>query len=89
MLAHDRSGSGRGVDQNEVPFHLHRFAEVKIGPGTFRNLPIEVADLRVADVGMLLGADYVSSRHVWLSYASDQMFVEARPRPTPAPAATP
>jgi predicted aspartyl protease len=89
MLAHDRSGSGRGVDQNEVPFRLHRFAELKIGPGTFRNPTIEVADLLVADVGMLLGADYVTSRHVWLSYASDQMFVEARPTPTPTPTLTP
>ena len=63
-------------DQTEIPFRLHRFAEVSIGAATFRNAPIEVADLSVSDVGMLLGVDYFSTRHVWLSYATEQMFVE-------------
>jgi predicted aspartyl protease len=87
MLARDRSGTSSGADQNELPLHAHPFAEVVIGPTTFRNVPIGVADLNVTDVGMLLGVDYVTSRHVWLSYASDQMFVEQRP--TPAPTASP
>jgi len=87
MLARDRSGTSSGTDQNELSVHMHRFAELVIGPGTFRNVAIEVADLNVTDVGMLLGLDYVRTRHVWLSYASDQMFVE---RPVPAvPTASP
>jgi hypothetical protein len=76
MLSRDASGSSLGVDQNNVPIQVHRFGEVMIGSTRFRNVELEVAALRVTDVGMLLGADYVSRRHVWLSYASDQLFVQ-------------
>jgi len=76
MLAQDRSGSSLGADRNEVPMHLHRFTGLTIGPETFRNVTIMVGDLNVTDVGMLLGTDYVTSRHIWLSYATNQMFVE-------------
>lgn len=82
-LARDRSGTSSGTDQNKLAVHMHRFAEVVIGPATFRNVAIEVADLNLPDVGMLLGVDYITSRHVWLSYASDQMFVEQHPTPAP------
>jgi len=38
-----------------------------------------VAAVRVVPiVDMLLGADWLSSRHVWLSFATKQMFVAAR-----------
>jgi predicted aspartyl protease len=83
MLALDPSGTSRGVDQNELPIHAHRFAELLIGPAVFRNVAIQVGDLNVVDVGMLLGADYFQTRHVWLSYATEQMFVERRPPPVP------
>jgi predicted aspartyl protease len=86
MLHHDRSGTMRGVDQTEVPVYVQQFSEVQIGPATFRNISVEVADLQVADVGMLLGADYISRRHVWLSYATDQLFVERRTPGTPTAA---
>jgi predicted aspartyl protease len=89
MLALDRPGSSHGVDQNELPVHAHRFTELSIGAGTFRNIAIQVADLQVTDVGMLLGADYVRSRRVWLSYATEQMFVERiAPVPPPTPTAS-
>jgi predicted aspartyl protease len=83
MLAHDPSGTAHGVDQNDLPFHVHRFAELLIGPATFRNVALQVADLNVSDVGMLLGTDYFQTRHVWLSYATEQMFVERRLSPVP------
>jgi predicted aspartyl protease len=82
-LSHDRSGTSHGVDQNEVPIRIHRFEQLSIGPATFRNIALEVADLHVSDVGMLLGVDYFRTRHVWLSYATEQMFVEQHPVPVP------
>jgi predicted aspartyl protease len=80
MMARDPSGNTLGVDQNEVPIRMHRFDEVLIGSTRFHNVALEVAALRVTDVGMLLGADYVTRRHVWLSYASDQLFVQRGPQ---------
>lgn len=79
MLAQDRAGRSHGVDENEVPTRVHRFSELDIGPVRFHNIVLEVAPLRVTDVGMLLGADYVSTRHVWLSYATEQLFVQRPP----------
>lgn len=76
MLARDRSGDSHGVDQTDIPFYVHRFPELAIGPVRFRNVALDVAPLRVKDVGMLLGADYVSNRHVWLSYSTEQLFVQ-------------
>jgi predicted aspartyl protease len=85
MLARDPSGNGRGVDFNNVPFAMHRFADVTIGAAHFHNAALEVAPLHVTDVGMLLGIDYVSRRHVWLSYESDRLFVQRGPDTTASP----
>lgn len=75
MLAQDRGGTSRGVDQTPVAFHLHAFAQIRIGNEVFHHISTEVADLHVTDVGMLLGADYARTRRIWLSYATRQMFV--------------
>lgn len=83
VLLHDQPRTTIGVDQNALSAHMHLFALVAVGPVLYRNLVIEVADLHIPDVGMLLGADFVRTRHVWLSYATNQMFVEQPPAPAP------
>ncbi len=74
ILARDPPASGHGVDQNEVAGHVHRFNEIRIGGQDFRNQAIHVAPVKLRDVDMLLGADYLRTRHVWLSYATHRMF---------------
>jgi predicted aspartyl protease len=76
MLAHDQVLATRGVDQNVLSARRHLFPLVAVGPVLYRNVGAEVVDLHVPDVGMLLGADFIRTRHVWLSYATNQMFVE-------------
>jgi hypothetical protein len=57
----------------------HRFAELRVGDDTTRDPALWVASVRVVPiVDMLLGADWLGSRHVWLSFATKQMFVAAR-----------
>jgi predicted aspartyl protease len=75
MLASDRSGTNWGIDQTQNIVRLHRFGELKVGGEIFHNIGLPVADLRLREVGMLLGADYARTRRVWLSYASRQMFI--------------
>jgi predicted aspartyl protease len=75
MLASDRPGTSWGVDQTQKTIRLHKFDEFKIGGEIFHNVGLPVADLRLQEVGMLLGADYVRTRRIWLSYATRQMFV--------------
>jgi hypothetical protein len=79
MLERDPGGNGAGVGPAPVPMRLHRFAELRIGPDVSRDPQLWVASVRVVPiVDMLLGVDWLRSRHVWLSYATRQIFVAAR-----------
>jgi len=79
ILARDPGGNGAGVGPAPVPMHLHRFAELRVGPDAIPDPPLWVASVHVVPiVDMLLGVDWLRSRHVWLSYATTQMFVAAR-----------
>ena len=79
LLARDPGGNGSGVGPASVPMRLHRFAELRLGPDTTRDPALWVASVHVVPiVDMLLGADWLVSRRVWLSFATKQMFVAAR-----------
>jgi hypothetical protein len=79
MLAHDPGGNGSGVGPAPVPMRRHRFAEMRVGSDTTRDPTLWVASVRVVPiVDMLLGADWLRSRHVWLSFATKQIFVAGR-----------
>jgi hypothetical protein len=79
LLARDPGGNGAGVGSAPVPMRRHRFAELRVGDDTTRDPALWVASVRVVPiVDMLLGADWLGSRHVWLSFATKQMFVAAR-----------
>jgi hypothetical protein len=80
LLARDPAGNGAGVGPAPVPMHLHRFAELRVGPDVMRDPALWVASVRVVPiVDMLLGADWLQMRRVWLSFATKQVFV-AGPR---------
>ena len=80
-LARDPGANGSGIGPAPVPMRLHRFADLRIGPDASRNPSLWVAAVHVVPiVDMLLGADWLRSRHVWLSFATKQLFV-AVPRP--------
>lgn len=84
MLEADPGGHSNGADRNEIEFHLHRFAEIRIGNGVFHQARIQVAPIHIGDADMLLGIDYASVRRLWLSYATGQLFV-VPPLPLPPP----
>jgi hypothetical protein len=75
MLAKDRSTFTWGVDQDRRQARLHRFDEMQIGNETFHQVNLFVADVHLQEAGMVLGADYIRRRRIWLSYATQQMFV--------------
>jgi predicted aspartyl protease len=75
MLEKDRMETLRGSDRNDIAVRLHRFDAVRIGRQMIRQAAIRVGGLHLNDVDMLLGADYARTRHIWLSYATRQMFV--------------
>jgi predicted aspartyl protease len=79
QLASDPTTSSHGVDQNEIPVRVHEFSNVHIGSQAFSKVRIQVGELKLTGASMLLGVDYASVRHIWLSYNSQQMFVARRP----------
>jgi predicted aspartyl protease len=85
QLAKDPVADSHGVDQTEIPVRIHEFSNVRIGAQVFPKARIQVGELKLTGAGMLLGIDYASVRHIWLSYNSQQMFVARRPAPPTKP----
>jgi predicted aspartyl protease len=75
MLQADEARTGRGVGGGSTTFHQHRFATLGVGGALDRDAPINVADLRLPGVEMLLGADFLGRRQLWISYATGRLFL--------------
>jgi hypothetical protein len=73
-LGADPGGVNAGVDLHESVYHWHRFARLTVGSETMERPVLTVAPL-AEEVDMLLGADWFAERDVWVSYATDTMFV--------------
>jgi predicted aspartyl protease len=59
-------------------------APMRIGEITVSHLPVAVIDQRSDDnVDMLLGLDFLTHVHVWLSFHSHTMIMQYPPRPSP------
>ena len=66
--------SGFGPDS--LAAHVQGFASVQVGALAPAPMPMVVAPIRtLRSIGALLGADWLSGRHVWISWATDQLFV--------------
>jgi|ERR1700722_5882897 hypothetical protein len=76
LLAHDPGGNGSGIGPAPVFMRRHHFATLSVGPDTTANPLLWVSAVHVVPiVDMLLGADWLRTRHVWLSFATRQIFV--------------
>lgn len=80
-LARDPGGIGGGVDMRRTEFHWHRFGTFRVGAEAMRSHTLTVSPL--GDEMMLLGNDWLLTRHVWISYAQNRLFVQ--PAISPAP----
>jgi len=76
MLNRDPAATVRGVGPQSVTVRFHRFGSMTIGDDRTPNPVLGIGparSLRIVD--MLLGADWLKGRVVWLSYATTQVFV--------------
>jgi clan AA aspartic protease (TIGR02281 family) len=78
VLARDRSTKSKGSAGEELSSRVHRFDRLEIGPIIVRDPEIVVTDLRIRDADIILGMDFLGSRHLWLSYASFRVFLSDR-----------
>jgi hypothetical protein len=79
-LARQASGIGGG----RVPMRLHRFARVEVGGQQFDGQALWLGQIHlIRSVDLLLGADWLRDRRVWLSFATDTVFVTRTPGTAP------
>ncbi len=64
-----------GMGPHTVMMWEHKFQALRIGGETFANPFLLVAPIQLAPISdMLLGADWLRRRRVWISYATSQLF---------------
>lgn len=80
MLARDPKTRLAGTGPEMVTAAFHRFRSITFAGQTFA-APILVVSRRADPaVDLIIGADYLAHRHLWLSYARRRVFIE-RPGP--------
>ena len=74
-LRADPSQIVSGMGPHTVTMWQHRFAAFRIGGETFAGPTFFVAPIQLQPISdMLLGADWLIGRRVWISYATHQLF---------------
>jgi predicted aspartyl protease len=74
-LAHDRSITTHGATAEQLSSHIHRFSNLTIGDENIHNPELVVTGVTLNDADIVLGANFLSSRRLWLSYGSFRVFL--------------
>jgi hypothetical protein len=75
-LSADPSGQISGIGYRVLTVHRHRFSALRVGNQTMASPQLWVEPVRLSPiVDMLLGADWLAGRRVWISFATKQLFV--------------
>jgi predicted aspartyl protease len=74
-LEHDTTSNASGAGGTPVEVRIHRFSKMTIGNQTFSNITVNVPDVPLPAADMVLPAAYLKFRKVWISYATNQMFI--------------
>ena len=83
QLTADRRSTVIGVGPRHVTAARHVFESITVGDLSIANMPIDVLDNpRLDSVDMLLGIDFQSSVHLWISYSSNTLIMQYPPQPS-------
>ena len=76
-LASDPTDEVSGLGPRVITMRRHQFRSLRVGNQTIDSPEIWVEPLLLSPpfVDMLLGADWLAGRRIWISYATQQMFV--------------
>jgi len=77
-LEHDRPLTTRGAADERLPAHIHRFSELQIGSEAIRDPELVVTNTTFSDADIILGADFLKARRLWLSYAALKIYLSRR-----------
>ena len=74
------SGEVAGFGRGRLAARTQHFASVQVGAAPASGMDLLVAPLRtLRSIGALLGADWLASRRVWVSWSTNQVFVADPP----------
>lgn len=74
-LASDRTVMAHGASPDQVPVHIHRFRELRVGPAVMHGPVLPVVPMSGGMGDGLVGADFLQGRRVWLSFSAQRIFV--------------
>ena len=75
----------RGLGPRVVDGELVVSPPIQLGDLTLSHLPVTIADqARLGDTGVVLGYDFISHVHVWISHSSRTLIMQYPPSATPA-----
>jgi hypothetical protein len=75
-FARDASGRLSGVGPRIVTAHRHQFRSLVVGGQAIGSPTLWVEPVRLQPIAdMLLGADWLAGRRIWISFATHQLFV--------------
>ncbi len=75
-LEADPADTVSGLGPRSVTVHRHRFRTLAVGAVSIDSPRLWVEPIRLTPiVDMLLGADWLAGRRVWISFATGQLFV--------------
>jgi predicted aspartyl protease len=74
-LAGDGTVMAHGAAPDQVAVRIHRFRELRIGPTVMRRPTLPVVPMSDGMGDALVGADFLEGRRVWLSYATNRVFI--------------
>lgn len=77
-LEHDQQLTTRGAAGERVLAHVHRFSELQIGSEVMRDPELVVTNVMFPDADVIVGADFLKTRRIWLSYSPPQVFLTRR-----------
>lgn len=75
-LAGDPSDQISGLGRRVLTVHRHQFKSLTVGNQTISSPVLWVEPIRLSPiVDMLLGADWLGGRHLWISFTTRQLFL--------------
>jgi hypothetical protein len=78
-FASDPADQVSGLGPHMVTMHRHTFRGLRVGGETTASPVIWIAPVHLTPiVDMLLGADWLATRRIWISFATRQLFVATR-----------
>ena len=84
ILDGDRTIPTRGMGGAQWISKRHVFPAITIGSDSFEKPALLVGEINLTGGDILLGANYLAHRHIWISYATHQLFVMPPRKPAQA-----